>query len=203
MLAQSDLAVALSWISPRAAHGFYSRFVEFRRLSTTGPHPAPGPKPLWGLGSRLYGGRFTPKGTFEAIYLAEDPVTAIAEVSGVLYSPPAPIPLTAQPPLVLITVEGILLRVLDLTVSGVQSALGTNWQELTGAWRHIQATGQEAPTQTLGRVCHQSGRFEAIRFPSSKNNPNGVCIAVFSDRLQSPSLIKVFDPHGHLAQQLP
>ena len=58
-------------------------------------------------------------------------------------------PLTAQPPWVLITVEGILPRVLDVTVSGVQSALGTNGQELTGAWRHIQATGQEAPTQPL------------------------------------------------------
>ena len=203
MLAEPDLITALNGISPQTVHGFFSRFVEFLHLSTTGPHPAPSPKPLWGLGSKLYGGRFTPKGAFEAIYLAEDPVTAMAEVSGVLYSLRAPMPLTAQPPWVLITVEGILLRVLDLTVSGVQSALVTNGQELTGAWRHIQATGQEAPTQTLGRVCHQSGRFEAIRFPSSKNTPNGVCIAVFTDRLQSPSLIKVFDPHGRLAQQLP
>ena len=103
----------------------------------------------------------------------------------------------------LITVEGILLRVLDLTSSDVQSALGTNGQELTGAWRHIQATGKEAPTQTLGRICHQSGRFEAVRFPSSKSTPNGVCVAVFTERLQSPSLIKVFDPNGRLAQQLP
>ena len=154
MLAEPDLAAVLNRISPQAAHGFYSRFVEFRHLSTTGPHPAPGPKPLWGLGSKLYGGRFTPKGAFEAIYLAEDPVTAMAEISGVLYSPQAPMPLTAQPPWVLITVEGVLLRVLDLTALGVQSALGTNGQELTGAWRHIQAIGQEAPTQTLGRVCH-------------------------------------------------
>ena len=203
MLAESDLTAALNGINPRTAHGFYSRFVEFRRLSATRAHPAPGQRPLWGLGSKLYGGRFTPKGAFEAIYLAEDPVTAMAEVTGVLYSPQAPMPITAQPPLVLITVEGILLRVLDVTVSAVQNALGTNGQELTGAWRHIRAAGQEAPTQTLGRACHQSDRFEAIRFPSSKSTQNGVCIAVFTERLQSPSLIKVFDPHGRLAQQLP
>jgi RES domain-containing protein len=140
MLAEPELTAALNGIRPKTVHGFYSRFVEFRHLGATRPHPPPDPKPLWGLGSKLYGGRFTPKGAFEAIYLAEDPVTAMAEVSGVLYSPQAPMPLKAQPPLVLITVEGIFLRVLDLTALGVQSALGTNGQELTGAWRHIQAT---------------------------------------------------------------
>jgi len=204
MLDEPDLTAALERITPQAVHGFYSRCVEFRHLSPPGPRPAaPSRKPLWGLGSKLYGGRFTPKGAFETIYLAGDPVTAMAEVSGVLYSPQAPMPLTAQPPWVLITVEGILLRVLDVTVLSVQSALGTNGQELTGAWRHMQAMGQEAPTQTLGCLCHESGIFEAIRFPSSKSAPNGVCIAVFIDRLQPPSLIKVFDPHGRLAQQLP
>jgi hypothetical protein len=100
-------------------------------------------------------------------------------------------------------VEAFLHRILDLTVSDVRSALGTNRQELTGAWRHIQATGREAPPQTLGRICHQSGRFEAIRFPSSKNAPDGVCIAVFTERLRSSSWVKVFDPEGRLAQRLP
>ena len=127
----------------------------------------------------------------------------MAEVSGVLYSPQVPMPRTAQPPWVLITVEGILLRVLDVTVDRVQSTLGTNLQELTGAWRHIQAMGQEAPTQMLGRLCYRSGRFEAIRYPSSKNTAYGVCVAVFIDRLKPPSLIKVLDPQGRLAQQLP
>jgi hypothetical protein len=100
-------------------------------------------------------------------------------------------------------VEGILIRVLDLTVADVQTALATNGQELSGAWRHIQATGQEAPTQTLGRSCHESVRFEAIRFRSSKSAPNGVCMAVFVDSLKPPSSLRVFDPHGRLAQELP
>jgi len=129
-------------------------------------------------------------------------VTALAEVTGVLYSSQAPMPRTAQPPWVLITVEGILLRVLDLTDPGIQAAVGTNLQELTGAWRHIQAAGQEAPTQTLGRLCHHSGRFEAIRYPSSKSF-GGVCIAVLTDRLLAPAMIRVLDPHGRLAQRLP
>ena len=90
MLAERDLRRALRTISAQPAHGFYSRFVEFRHLSVAGPRAAAGPKPLWGLGAKLYGGRFTPKGAFETVYLAEDPVTAMAEVSGVLYSPQVP-----------------------------------------------------------------------------------------------------------------
>jgi RES domain-containing protein len=202
MLGQPDLVRALKRIKAQSARGFYSRFVEFRHLSSAGRGPARSPKPLWGLGGMLYGGRFTPKGIFETVYLAEDPVTAMAEASGVLYSPRAPIPRTAQPPWVLITVEGILLRVLDLTVAEIQSSVGTDPQELTGAWRHIQALEREAPTQTLGRLCYKSGRFDAIRYPSSKNAA-GVCVAVFTDRLRPPATIKVLDPHGRLAQQLP
>ena len=126
----------------------------------------------------------------------------MAEVSGVLYSPKVLMPQTAQPPWVLITVEGILVRVLDLTVAEVQSALGTNPQELTGAWRHIQAREGEAPTQRLGRSSYKSGRFDAIRYPSRKNAA-GICLAVFIDRLRPPAVVKVLDPHGRLAQQLP
>jgi RES domain-containing protein len=200
MLAERDLRRALRRVNAQPAHGFYSRFVELRHLS--GPRIGAGPKPLWSLGSKLFGGRFTPKGSFETVYLAEDPVTAMAEVSGVLYSSLAPMPRTARPPWVLITVEGILLRVLDLVDPEVQAAVGTNSQELTGAWRHIQATGRLAPTQILGRVCYRSGRFEAIRYPSSKNVA-GVFLAVLIDRLRSPAMIRVLDPHGRLAQRLP
>lgn len=201
MLAERDLRKALRRVNAQPAHGFYSRFVEFRHLSEAPRFPA-GPKPLWSLGSKLYGGRFTPKGSFETVYLAEDPVTAMAEVSGVLYSSLAPMPRTAQPPWVLITVEGILLRVLDLMDPEVQAAVGTNSQELTGAWRQIQATGRLAPTQILGRLCYLSGRFEAVRYPSSKSVA-GVCVAVFTDRLRRPAMIRVLDPRGRLAQRLP
>lgn len=159
-------------------------------------------RPLWGLGSVRYGGRFTPKGAFETIYLAEDPVTAMAEVTGILYSPHAPMPQTPQPPWVLITVEAILIRVLDLTLPETWSTLGTNPQELTGAWRQLQAVKKEAPTQRLGRLTHRSGRFDAIRYPSSKN-VGGICMAILTDRLRPPAMIRVLDPHGRLAQQLP
>lgn len=106
-------------------------------------------------------------------------------------------------PWVLITVEGNLPSVLDLTDANVVSQLGSDHQELTGEWRYTQEQTGEAPTQLLGRVCYTMGLFNGIRYPSSKNSPEGVCVAVFLDRLKHPAFLKVYDPSGNLAQRLP
>jgi len=37
---------------------------------------------------------------------------------------------------------------------------------------------------------------------SSKNLPDGKCVAVFADRLVGPAYLEVFDPFGNLAQRL-
>jgi RES domain-containing protein len=151
----------------------------------------------------MHGGRFTPKGAFETIYLAEDPITALAEVALVLLGPRGSLLGGRNPPWVLVSVEGLLLRVLDLTDPATREAIGTNLQELTGAWLPVQAEGNEAPTQVLGRVCHQTGRFDGIPYPSGKNPLLGVCLAVFPDRLREPASLRVYDPYGRLAQKLP
>ena len=85
----------------------------------------------------------------------------------------------------------------------IQAKLGTNSQELTGEWRYTQEGGGEAPTQALGTICYETGLFDAIRYPSSKNLPGGRCLAVFPDRLKSPAFLDVYDPNGHLAQRIP
>ena len=101
-----------------------------------------------------------------------------------------------------VAVDAILLNVLDLTDPSVQRAVGTTRQELTGEWRATQDSGAEAPTQILGRICYESGRIDAIRYNSSKNPPDGKCVAVFADRLAGPAYLEVFDPFGNLAQRL-
>ena len=59
-------------------------------------------------------------------------------------------------------------------------------------------------TATASELEQVSDRFEAVRFPSSKSTQTRRRLHLgFTERLQSPSLIKVFDPHGRLAQQLP
>lgn len=204
MLDEKKLSQLLRQLKGTPKHGPFIRCLGYQYLATVAKSGRRRRhlQPLWGLGSKRFGGRFTPKNSFETIYVAEDPVTALAEVSGVLLAGGSATPLLSLP-WVTVTVNGLLLSVLDLSDPGIQAKLGTNSQELTGEWRYTQATGIEAPTQLLGRVCHWTRLFDAIRYPSSKNLPSGRCLAVFPDRLKSGAFLEVYDPTGHLAQRLP
>ncbi|MGA9980665.1 MAG: RES family NAD+ phosphorylase [Candidatus Sulfotelmatobacter sp.] len=162
----------------------------------------PPPRPLWGIGSIKNGGRYNKPETFEVIYLAEDPITALAEVDRIFRPSAAVLGKIKGPPVVHISVDAILEHILDITLVEVQSALATSHQELTGAWLWEQAQTGEAPTQRLGRVAFESQRLCGLRYPSSKN-PEGVCVAVFPDRLSGGSYLQVFDPFDNLAQRIP
>lgn len=202
MLPEAGLKAALGQIEPTSVHGPFSRCVTFQNLASKPGGPPIQPKPLWGLGSMVGGARFTPRGSFETVYLAGDPMTALAEASGIFVHPQAPAVTLQTRPWVFVTVRGILQSVLDLTDAAAVAAVGSNRQELTGAWRLAASGAAEAPTQLLGRVCHESGRVDAIRFFSSKNPPSGVCLGVFPDRLSGVAFIEVFDPNGNLLQRL-
>jgi len=205
MLDEISLEVAVTQLIGVARSGTFSRCVGYHHLAATQPSHGSSarPQPLWGIGSKRFGGRFTPRNSFETICLAEDPVTALAEVSAVLLNPGGGVITLRSLPWVTVTVQGTLLAVLDVSNMGIQAKLGTTSQELTGEWRYTQAGGGEAPTQLLGRVCHKTALFDAIRYPSSKNLPAGRCLAVFTDRLKGPAYLEVYDPNGHLAQRLP
>ena len=161
----------------------------------------PKPRPLWGIGSIKNGGRYNKRDSFEVIYLAEDPITALAEVDRVLAANPK-FSKIKGPPVVYISVDGILDKTLDLTLVDIQNDLATSHQELTGAWIFEQDRTGEAPTQRLGRVAFECNRFCSLRFPSAKN-PDGFCVAAFPDRFVGASYLEVFDPFGNLAQRLP
>jgi RES domain-containing protein len=205
MIDEKDLAAALGQIKPKVLHGPFSRCVAFHHLVSIpeGQGVVSRPQPLWGMGSKRFGGRLTPRNSFETIYLAEDPVTALAEVTVVVRNIGGSLLNLQSQPWVLVTVQGILRCVLDLTEASAVSQLGSNHQELTGEWRYTQEQLGEAPTQLLGRVCHHTGLFDSIRYPSSKNLPDGACVAVFPDRLKAPAFLEVYDPNGNLAQRLP
>ena len=148
MLHEKKLDAALRALKGVARHGPFSRCVGYQHLA---PVPksrgkSSRPQPLWGMGSKRFGGRFTPQNSFETIYLAEHPVTALAEVSGVLLTTGGTITLHSLP-WVTVTVDGTLLSVLDVSDMGIQAKLGTTSQELTGEWRYTQAGGGESPTQ--------------------------------------------------------
>jgi len=205
MLEEKSLQSALQPIKPKASHGPYSRCVAFHHLLSVSQRAGRSkpPQPLWGMGSKRFGGRFTPRDSFERIYLAMDPVTALTEVTAVLRNMQGGFATLQSQPWVVVTVQGVLVCVLDLSDAAIVSQLGSNHQELMGEWRYSQELNGEAPTQRLGRVCHQTGRFDGILYPSSKNPPHGASLAVFPDRLRQTAFLEVYDPNGNLAQRLP
>src|ERR1019366_2713846 len=83
------------------------------RPSSRPDRPAP-PQPLWGGAAKLAGARFTPQGAFDSIYLAHDPITAFIEVSALVLLPGGPVPIRSAP-WVVVTVDGMLNSLLDLT----------------------------------------------------------------------------------------
>jgi hypothetical protein len=90
-------------------------------------------------------------------------------------------------PQVMMTIDGVLSDILDLTDSGVQSALGTSRQELTGEWLIQQADylagrANMPPTQILGRAAFEAAEIVGLRYSSTKN-ASGFGIVVFTVRL--------------------
>ena len=202
MLPERQLGAVLRKVAPVPIEGPFSRAVALHYLFRKAPARPVKPQPLWGLGSKRFGGRYTPKNSFETIYVAMDMVTALKEVQAIISIPSGPALTIVSAPWVTVAIQGFLSSVLDLTQTANVEVLGSSYQELTGAWLSVPDQTGEAPTHLLGRLCHSSKRFDGILFPSSKN-PGGICAAVFPDRLRSPAYLQVFDPHGNVAQRLP
>jgi len=192
------LRSALARIKLISVHGPWSRIIGFRHVLKAPGRKTGAPQPLWGGAAAIHGARFTPKGGFDSVYLAWDPVTALLEVQALVVVAGATLPLRAAP-WALVTVDGIVSNVLDLTDASVLKALGTNEQEMTGTW----AKATNPPTQELAQIAYDSNRIEGIKYRSAKH-PDGVNLVVFSDRLVAPSkdFLEVYDPHGNMAQRI-
>jgi len=169
------------------------------------PVPFPDPIPLYSRSSSDRGARFTARGGPDTLYMAEDITVAYLEVDRAYKKveglQPKVVPPMA-PPVILFAIKVELERVLDLTDAGIQAALKTNVAELTATWRLKQHRKIPVPTQTLGTLIFQSGRFQALRFPSARD-PRGCCLALFPDLAIAPSLVEVFDPYGELVGRIP
>jgi RES domain-containing protein len=200
------LAKVLPTLPRMTIHGLWSRAIGFDLL--TGPPPgAPAgssPQPLWPGGSALSGARFTPKGGFNSLYLADDPVTALHEVVSVFTPPHGPTVTIKTSPWVVAAVDGVLPNVVDLSDATIQKKLGTTTAELTGEWAYTQATSGVARTQTLGQAAFDCGIL-GLRYVSAKNITGGRAVVVFTDHLSAnpPSFLEVVDTHGNLTQRLP
>ncbi len=192
MLPPARLAKTLAKVPLTSAHGPWTRSIGFQHLVGARSQP------LWGGASKIKGARFTPPRSFDSIYIANDPITALTEVWTLVMLPSAPLPVLSHP-LVIISLEGILHCLLDLTDPAILTALDTTIQEVTGPW----TTSLNPPTQALGQAAYDSGRVAGIKYGSARN-PQGLNIVVFPDRLgvSSGMYLAVHDPHGHLNQRI-
>ena len=199
MLPPLQLAAALKRATLVSAHGPWFRAIGYRHLLGPPPGRTAPPQPLWGGAAKLQGARFTPSGGFDSIYLANDPITAFIEVSALILLPDGPVPVRSVP-WVVITVDGIVNNLLDLTDPATLAALGTTAQEMTGTW----VATPHPPTQLVGRLAYDSGRISGIKYASAKN-PGGINLVVYPNLLAiaAGNYLEVYDPHGHLAQRLP
>ena len=199
MLSERELRRALRRVPLIGADGPFHRFVDLWLVhqSLAG---GSGTEVLAGLGAKMLGGRFTPRGAFETLYVATTAETARIEAesritaSGVVRAP--------SKPYVHFMVRGRLQKVLDLTDAFVLETLKTTANEVTAPWVMDQAQGREARTQVLGRLVHAAGRIEAILFPSSKDRPDGRCLAVLPDRLKKGSSLEIVDETGLVKERL-
>lgn len=198
MLPRPQLAAVLAKARLISVHGPWSRAIGYRHLLGPPPGRSGPPQPLWGGAAKLAGARFTPQGGFDSIYLANDPVTAFVEVSALIVLPGGPVPVRSAP-WVVVSVDGIMNKVLDLTHSSTLAALGTTAQEVTGNW----VTTRNPPTQLLGQVAYDSRRIAGIQYASAKR-PGVVNLVVFPDRITiaAGNHLEVYDPHGNLAQRI-
>lgn len=206
MLPVARLRAILPQLPRISIHGPWYRTVGFRLLQGPPPGVAGGPpQPLWPGGAGQNGARFTPLNGFGTIYLASDTETALLEVGAIFKNPHGPPLAPRTPPWTLVSVDGILVNVLDLTDPSIQAFLGTSLAELTGQWVLEQQGGNLAPTQQLGQAAYGAGDIVGVLYVPAKNPLNGRGIAVFLDRLTpgAPSYLQVYDPDHVLDQRLP
>jgi RES domain-containing protein len=203
MLSGTELARALGTVPLLSIVGPWHRAISHDFLTKPPPgFPASSPpQPLWPGGARAFGGRFTPKGSFDTLYLCSDQETALLETNAAFKPTGGPIISVRRNPLTLTQIEGSLAAVLDLTDDRIQKTLDVDQQLLTGQWRTVA----NPPTQVLGAAAEASGRIVALKSYSAKNAGVGTIVAVFTAQLSKfpPSFVEVVDSSGRLAQRLP
>jgi RES domain-containing protein len=156
--------------------------------------------PLSTIGS-LRGGRYNPPDKFEALYIADNPNNALLEVGAMIRTTQGLAGIKSNP-LLILSLEYRLSRVLDLFEKTHQSAIGVHLQELTLSWRDVNAEGQMSATQKLGWTIYTMGIIEALKVPSAKID-GAYNLVIFPDRLIGNSFVQVYDKDGLITARIP
>jgi RES domain-containing protein len=134
-----------------------------------------------GEGSFKYGGRYNPQGGFRAIYGSMDLDTATAELLAHHRRQGRPDPEADVFPVVAVSLQAEVERLLDLTDALVRRALKVGLKDLVGDWQDAQNLGQEALTQAIGRLAREAG-YQGLLAPSAAK-PGGRNLILFRDKV--------------------
>lgn len=211
MIPPSALPVCLDGLPRIAVAGVFWRTVPIQYLRGAPPGAPAGspPQPLWPGGAAMWGARYTRTGGSNALYLAPDGATALAEVEAVLFGTEGEVkPGAAHDPLLVFAARADLPAVVDLCNPDVQRALGTSDAELKAPWlraqeRHRLGRGDLPATQALGEAAAGAGTILALRYPSYRH-PGIQNLVVFTDHLAAlGGRVVLIDESGGYAQTLP
>ncbi len=144
-----------------------------------------------GIGSQLTGGRWTPPGTFRALYASREEATALDE------SRQQNLRLGVPPwmalPLVVTALEVDLHPALDFTDGRVRRTLQISRDRmLAEPWWSLQDQGREALTQALGRLAREHG-VVALLVPSAAR-PRGTNVVIYPDRITANDHLAIVNP---------
>lgn len=171
-------------LGPIAGRGSFVRAVALQFQDT----------PLSAIGSIRRGGRYNPRGDFEAFYLGKHPDTVVREIKMVSLDNAGNEIVIAKPPQVLVTVRYDLRRIADLTDPAVRRRLGVTKRDLLTEWSDDVDAGRVPITHTIGLAARAAG-FEALLVPSARNKGENNLV-VFVDQLRVGSVVEIYDPTG-------
>lgn len=160
--------------------------------------------PLSAIGALERGGRFNPPGAFSVLYTADSQLTALREVEALFVDEAGQLRGAPRNPDLILTLECLLLRVLDLTLPDLYIELGTSHEELvvSSPSRFVaNARGLATPTQQLGLACFRTGHISAVKAPSAANR-GGYCLDLFLESLTVRERIAIRDENNLLQAEL-
>jgi RES domain-containing protein len=211
VIPESELAGRLTALPQITISAAFWRTVPIEYLQGPPPGAPPGsaPQPLWPGGPARNGARYTPIGGCNALYLAPNGATALAEVEAIVFGTDGIVqPGIDHNPLLVFETRVELPAVVDLCDGEVQRALETSSAELQRPWlraqeRHRMGRGERPPTQALGQAACETGTILALRYPSYRHE-GMQNLVVFTDRLAAlGGCVTLMDASGTYAQTLP